>query len=76
MGTAPLHRQTFSRRESEILERIAAGETDKEIAHGLGISRKTVESHLSRIYRRGPYRGRAHAVVSWLQTQGVTSAGA
>jgi DNA-binding CsgD family transcriptional regulator len=74
METAPLNGQMFSRRQTEILRRIAAGETDKEIAQGLGISRKTVESHLGRLYRRGQFRGRAHAVVSWLQTQSLTTA--
>ncbi|PYK92320.1 MAG: helix-turn-helix transcriptional regulator [Chloroflexi bacterium] len=75
METGPRAGQVFSRRQTEILQRVAAGETDKEIAQGLGISHKTVESHLGRLYRRGKFKSRAHAVVSWLQTQSLTTTG-
>jgi two-component system response regulator NreC len=39
-------------REREVLQRIAEGETTKEIAWRLGLSAKTVESHRSRLMRK------------------------
>jgi DNA-binding NarL/FixJ family response regulator len=39
----------LSPRETEVLRRIAAGETNRAIAHGLGISVKTVERHRAQL---------------------------
>jgi DNA-binding CsgD family transcriptional regulator len=64
----------FSPREAQILELIASGHTDKEIGAALGISRKTVESLLGRLYRKRHLRGRAHAVVAWLEADGTFQA--
>ena len=38
----------LSRREREVLERVARGQSSKEIAAGLGLSPKTVETHRAR----------------------------
>jgi DNA-binding CsgD family transcriptional regulator len=64
----------FSPREAQILELVAKGHTDKEIGTALGISRKTVESLLGRLYRKRHLRGRAHAVVAWLEAEGAFQA--
>jgi DNA-binding CsgD family transcriptional regulator len=56
----------FSTREEQILRLIAAGMTDKQVALRLGISRKTVATHLGRLYTRGGYHSRTEAVVGWL----------
>jgi DNA-binding CsgD family transcriptional regulator len=56
----------YSPREDEILRLIAAGQTDKEIAATLGISRKTVATHLARVYMRGGHHTRTEAVVRWM----------
>lgn len=56
----------YSSREEQILRLIAGGMTDKEIALRLGISRKTVATHLARLYTRGGYHSRTEAVVGWL----------
>jgi DNA-binding CsgD family transcriptional regulator len=56
----------YSPRENEILRLIASGQTDKQIAHTLGISRKTVGTHLARLYVRGGHHSRTEAVVRWL----------
>lgn len=42
----------LSRREEEVLERLAAGLTSKEIASFLGISAETVRVHLKNIYSK------------------------
>lgn len=44
-GEAPV----LTPREIEVLERIGAGETNRAISHGLGISVKTVERHRSQL---------------------------
>jgi DNA-binding NarL/FixJ family response regulator len=40
----------LSRRESQILQKVAYGATTKEVAHDLGISAHTVKTHLERIF--------------------------
>jgi DNA-binding NarL/FixJ family response regulator len=52
----------LSRRESEILQRIAWGATTKEVAHELGISPHTVKTHLERIFEKLGANDRAQAV--------------
>ncbi len=48
-------------REAEVLRLIAAGESNAEIAHRLGISVNTVERHAVNVYRKLDARGRADA---------------
>jgi DNA-binding CsgD family transcriptional regulator/pimeloyl-ACP methyl ester carboxylesterase len=52
---------SLSPRETEVLRRIAAGDTNAEIAHRLGISENTVERHATNLYRKIEVRGRAEA---------------
>jgi DNA-binding NarL/FixJ family response regulator len=52
----------LSRRESEILQKIAFGATTKEIAHDLSISPHTVKTHLERIFEKLGANDRAQAV--------------
>jgi len=56
----------FSRREVEILYLIAGDLSDKEIAVTLGMSRHTLRTHLSRLYRKHGVHSRAAAVATWL----------
>jgi len=48
----PLPRDPLTSREREIVQRIAEGQTTKEIAAGLGLSVKTVESHRINLMRK------------------------
>jgi DNA-binding CsgD family transcriptional regulator/Zn-dependent peptidase ImmA (M78 family) len=57
---------TLSQRQQEILGGIAAGLTDKEIARQLGVSYRTVRTHLERIYEATGAKGRSAAVTAWL----------
>ena len=52
----------LSRREAEIMQRIAWGATTKEVAHELGISPHTVKTHLERIFEKLEANDRAQAV--------------
>jgi DNA-binding NarL/FixJ family response regulator len=52
----------LSRRESQILQKVAYGSTTKEVAHDLGISPHTVKTHLERIFEKLGANDRAQAV--------------
>jgi DNA-binding NarL/FixJ family response regulator len=52
----------LTRRELEVLQLIADGETNREIAQQLFIGDETVKSHMRNIFARLQARSRAHAV--------------
>jgi DNA-binding NarL/FixJ family response regulator len=52
----------LSRRETQILQRVAYGATTREVAHELGISAHTVKTHLERIFDKLGANDRAQAV--------------
>jgi DNA-binding NarL/FixJ family response regulator len=52
----------LSRRESQILQKVAYGATTKEVAHDLQISPHTVKTHLERIFEKLGANDRAQAV--------------
>jgi len=56
----------FSAREAEIVELIALGLEDKQIAVQLGISRRTVRTHLERLFSDLEVHSRAAAVALWM----------
>lgn len=51
-GEIPLPEATLTRRESEVMEWLRQGKTCPEIAVILGLSLRTVEKHVSNIYRK------------------------
>jgi DNA-binding NarL/FixJ family response regulator len=53
----------LTRRETEILEYIANGNSNKEVAHALGICNQTVKNHVTSIIRKLAANDRTHAVV-------------
>ncbi|MEM8861336.1 MAG: response regulator transcription factor [Chloroflexota bacterium] len=53
----------LTERESEILEKIAAGENNQRIAEMLFISPKTVSNHISNIFNKLQVADRAQAIV-------------
>jgi DNA-binding CsgD family transcriptional regulator len=57
----------YSKREEEILGLIAHGLTDKQAALHLGVSVRTVRTHLERLCRKHQIHGRAAAVALWLR---------
>lgn len=62
----PEDRKELTRRETQILELLVGDLTDKEIARTLGITHRTVRTHLERIYRKQRVRSRTGAVAAWL----------
>jgi DNA-binding NarL/FixJ family response regulator len=59
-------RDQLSRRESEVMDRVARGLTNGEIARCLGLSEKTVKAHINRIFAKLQVTTRARAIVLWL----------
>lgn len=53
--------QPVTKRELEVLRLVARGQTNREIAHALSISEKTVERHLSNIFTKLGVPNRASA---------------
>ncbi len=58
----PARRYGLSAREAEVLEQMGLGLTDAEAAEALGISARTVQAHLQRIYRKLGVSNRTAAV--------------
>ncbi len=70
----------LSDREIEVLERIAGGGSNKEIADTLGISTQTVKNHISSILRKLSLNDRTQAVLyalrrGWIETPGTNRPG-
>ena len=62
----------LTRRERDVLERVAAGEDNERIAAGLALSVRTVERHLSNIYLKLGVTGKAaRAAVAARFTRGT-----
>jgi len=68
----------ITHRETQILNYVAEGNTNKQIAHTLGISEQTIKSHVSAILRKINANDRAHAVAlamrrGWISAEGKSS---
>jgi DNA-binding NarL/FixJ family response regulator len=65
---APMPMRGLTRRELEILRRIAQGQSNAEIAAALSVSEATVRSHVHHLLSRLDLRDRAQAVVFAYET--------
>ena len=64
---------TLSPRETEVIELVAAGLLDKEIARELGIARQTVKNYVTSVRARWDLNGTRTAVaVKWLLDEATT----
>jgi len=54
-------------RQAEILRLIASGLSDKQIASQLGLSPRTIQSHLDRLFLQHGLHKRAAVVAAWLR---------
>jgi RNA polymerase sigma factor (sigma-70 family) len=66
----------LSPREMEILQHIAQGKSNKEIAYELGISRQTVKNHMTSILRKLAVNDRTQAAIyalrrGWIRLQDI-----
>ncbi len=69
--SSPLDRsvEPLSHREAQVLRLLAAGSTNAEIAHTLGIAEGTVKNHISNLYQRLDLHSRAEAA-AWAWKHG------
>ncbi|MCX5399402.1 response regulator transcription factor [Streptomyces sp. NBC_00102] len=69
-STGPVNRQRFalSSREVEIMELIASGMSNQQIAATCFISEKTVKNHINRIFTKLHSSTRSEAIARWLGT--------
>jgi len=56
-------------RQAQILGLVASGLSDKEIASRLGVSPRTIQSHLDRLYLEHGLHKRSAAVAAWLRNR-------
>lgn len=69
LGDADSPRSTpLSKREREILQKVADGSTTRQVASDLGISPHTVKTHLERIFEKLSANDRAQAVAIAIRT--------
>jgi len=61
-ASPPQSDSTLTERELEVLQALARGERNKEIAYNLGITERTVKAHLQSIYQKFGVDSRAAAV--------------
>ena len=63
--------EELTQRERDVLELVARGHTNKQIAWRLGISEKTVKAHLGSVFDRLGVQDRTQAAL-WAQKHGVS----
>jgi DNA-binding NarL/FixJ family response regulator len=69
----PLATLPLTPREREVMALVALGLSNREIAHRLVVSEKTVKNHVHHIYKRLKVTSRQHAIALWRQHSPVTS---
>ena len=65
--------ERLTRREIEILQRVAAGENSAEIAAGLGMSRHTLRTHIQNVLTKLGVHSKTDAVVAAIRFGKVTT---
>jgi len=71
-GTTPAELDTLTKREKEVLQLVAGGSTNKEIAVNLFLTENTVKSHLRSIMGKLNMK-RRHAIVTYAIKKGFIS---
>ncbi len=64
----PEKRARLTGREIDIMQAIATGRSNADIAAALFLSEKTVKNHINRIYDKLGYGSRAEAIADWLSS--------
>lgn len=65
----PIH--LYTRRECEVLQKLAEGKSNRAIAEELRISEKTVKNHVSNLFRKMKVNDRTQAVVTAIRNNWV-----
>ncbi|MEW9534346.1 LuxR C-terminal-related transcriptional regulator [Microbispora sp. NPDC049125] len=63
----------LSKREAEVMELIATGHSNGQIAQRLFLSEKTVKNHVNRIYAKLGVESRVTAIGRWLGESGPSA---
>ena len=66
-GASEKPAENLSKRETEVLEYVAQGYTNKEVAEALGLSVETIHAYLRNIYTKLHVRSRTEAVMKFRQ---------
>ena len=66
-GASEKPAENLSKRETEVLEYVAQGYTNKEVAEALGLSVETIHAYLKNIYTKLHVRSRTEAVMKFRQ---------
>lgn len=53
----------LSRREMEVVEAVAKGQSNKEVAHELFVTEKTIKFHLTNIFKKAGVKSRSQLIV-------------
>ncbi len=69
------HAEDLTPHECDVVLALLSGSSNREVAEQLFISVKTVETHLTRIYRKLGYRSRGQVIAAYY-TGGLASVGA
>jgi DNA-binding NarL/FixJ family response regulator len=64
----------LTRQQMAIMNHLACGLSNKEIAFALGLSPSTVKTHVLAIYQRTSFRNRIELAVNWLIFTGAITA--
>ncbi|MCS6283946.1 MAG: helix-turn-helix transcriptional regulator [Nitrospira sp.] len=59
---------SLTQREREVLELLTNGDSTRELAQRMGISSRTVQKHLQRIYAKLGVKGRTAAALAALRS--------
>jgi DNA-binding NarL/FixJ family response regulator len=68
-----LIRETLTRRESEVLQRVLEGMTNREIADDLNLSEQSIKLHLGRLFRKFEVSNRSQLILMTFQRVSPTS---
>ena len=74
-ATRPEVTALLSEREISVMQLLAAGQNNLEIANALFLAPKTVKNHINRIFTKMQVTTRAQAIAQWLGTADLPAAG-
>ncbi len=61
----------LTERQAQVLDKLASGLTNKEIASELGVSTSTIKTHVLFIYQKTSCSSRIQLALNWLQFRGL-----
>jgi DNA-binding NarL/FixJ family response regulator len=62
-------KKSLSKRECQVLELLASGSSNVQIADQLGITQSTAKTHLRNIYSKTDHHNRTNLAINYLSTK-------